>query len=172
MTWLWGSPPRIKHIYARKEDDRDALCIQCGASLHLSSSELTLLRYYAKQKSGFSPAVATVTTETGLSRRTVFRVRSQLMDRGVIGVDSGRLLIDWQRIRTFASLDPSLTNKNITASPVMLPRERACGPEPDELCFIFAPLESVCAYFASMTEHECQLWRTAYRKRSSRKMAL
>lgn len=172
MTWTWGSPPIVKHINVRKEDERDALCSQCGASLFLSLKELTLLSYYAQQKSGFKPAVSRIIKETGLSRRTIFRVRQRLIDLGLIGLHKGRLLIDWQRIRLFASLEPDVISKNAFVAPVRPPDDQMFQPVIDDYFLAYAPLEDLCAFFSNMTEQECRLWRQAYRKHLSRKMAL
>lgn len=172
MTWTWGSPPIIKHINTRKGDERDALCSQCGASLHLSAKELMLLSYYTQQKSGFKPAVSRIISETGLSRRTIFRVRQRLIDLGLIGLHKGRLLIDWQRIRLFASLEPEAISKHPFVAPVRPPDEQTFQPAVDDYFLSYAPLEELCAFFGSMTEQECRLWKQAYRKHLSRKMAL
>lgn len=111
-------PPQISHRFISVLDNRSSLCSLCGQALHMSKGELALLLYYAACSDGFRPAVATVCKETGLSRAQVFNARIMLEKHGVIKCTENNLIIDWNRIRLFSTLDPLLTNKHCTISPV------------------------------------------------------
>lgn len=111
-------PPRIYHMHSLASDDRKELCLLCSKALHMGKGEAALLSYYAACSDGFSPAVATVCKETGLKRSQVYNVRESLCKHGVAMLKNNSLCLDWYRIRTFASLNPSMTSKHCTIAPV------------------------------------------------------
>lgn len=112
------NPPSIFHLHGFASDNRLELCSDCSKALHMGKGEAALLKYYASCSDGFSPAVATICSKTGISRRRVFYDRDKLCDHGVTAIENNKLFIDWNRIRVFASLDPGMTNKHCYIAPV------------------------------------------------------
>ena len=113
-------PPKITHINAHATDKRGELCSLCSSSLHMSKGESALLRYYAAQSNGFKPALQHIANEIGITRFHVQRARAMLQKHGVICIADERVYIDWERIRLFSTLDPTMTSKHCTIAPVRL----------------------------------------------------
>lgn len=149
-------PPAIRHRYGLLSDERSSLCSLCGQALHMSKGEVALLRYYAACSDGFRPAVATVCKETGLSRAQVFNARIMLEHHGIIKYTANNLIIDWNRIRLFSTLDPLMTGKHCTIAPVetkKLDYNVLCSRtliQRIETC----PLEQALMIFSSLTDRQ------------------
>lgn len=119
-------PPVIYHR-GQKPDSwiaRDVVR-EAAEAVHLTERGERLLEVYALATSGFSPAVRYIEDKTGISSKKIPSIRKELVEMGLISYSKERhvILVDWNRIRLYASLDPELTNryrKNIHVSP-------ACG---------------------------------------------
>ena len=76
--------------------------------------------YYAAQATGFRPSMSCIDEATGIGAKNISTYRKHLVDKGFIGYDGNIILIDWVRIRGFASMDRKLIGKptNWTISPV------------------------------------------------------
>ena len=108
-------PPRIHHTNYCREDNLAEIARDCAAALHMSKGEAALFEFYAKCSDGFEPAANMIAEATDQSRRQVLRNRAALVGHGVIAANEREILIDWQRAKTFASLDPKLTRGAVIA---------------------------------------------------------
>ena len=150
-------PPKVTHINSRAADNREELCSLCGSSLHMSKSEVKLLRYYAEQANGFKPALQHIANTIGISRFHVQRARKMLESHGVIKTDDDRVYIDWERIRLFSTLDPQMTNKHCYVAPV---QTKKCAYKvyiPDKSLLLklrTCSQEDACKTFSGMTEEQ------------------
>jgi len=149
-------PAAVRHRYVLLSDERSPLCSLCGQALHMSKGEIALLQYYAACSDGFRPAVATVCKETGLSRRQAFYARNMLVKHGIIDYSEKSIIIDWERIRLFSTLDPQMTGKHCTIEPVegkKLHYNVLCSRtliQRIETC----PLEQALMIFSSLTDRQ------------------
>lgn len=86
------------------------MCRRCAENVHLRSQATRLLKYYASCADGFAPALLTVEQHTGISTNKVAEVRQRLLDRGLILYKPQTyLILNWNRITTFAALEKPLT---------------------------------------------------------------
>lgn len=141
-------PPKVIHTKYQKTDNLAEIAADCAKALHLSKGEADLLRYYSTTSSGFRPALKTVANAIGKTTVQVWRCRDKLADIGIVTKD-GDIVIDWQKAKTFASLDPKLTKKNCVRA------KRSAVPLNKDL--IAALPESMAVQILSeMTESEFQ----------------
>lgn len=145
-------PPKITHVNSRAADNRGELCSLCSSSLHVSKGEAALLRYYAAQSNGFKPALQHIANILGISRFHVQRARKMLEAHGVICVDEERVYIDWERIRLFSTLDPSMTSKRCFVAPVKMKKcaYKVYIPRSFLLKLRTCSQEEACRVFSSM----------------------
>ncbi len=117
------NPPAIRHFGQRcSRKLLDELIHECATGVHLTSGAEKLLRYYASCGEGFRPAKKTVYAETGIHPSTLYRYKKELEDMAIIreGEYGRAICLDWDRIRLYSTLDPSMTSrgrKNVTVSP-------------------------------------------------------
>ena len=96
----------------------------CAKAMHLAKGSHKVLAFYARCGNSFRPAVQKIMDETGLSKSQILRDREELVRKGIIAVTSDKIIVDWNRIRSFAMLDPKMTRKNMTCMPVSTGYER------------------------------------------------
>jgi hypothetical protein len=156
------TPPRVVHRGGKLSDNRAALCKQCGAALHMSKGESALLQYYATCQNGYTPSLQSIANVLKIDRRTVQRCRTMLVEHGCIELTKQFVFIDWFRIRTFATLDPSMTCKHAIIAPAS-PRNRTADKYLGAV-----PLDEAVATFAYMKDEEYEKWRTWLRQFNQR----
>lgn len=162
-------PLSIKHINTKSTDDRKTLIDECKKTLHMSKSEHLLLEYYSEQSNGFRPSATHIANQLSISRRTVFYSRDMLEKHGIIGIEDDYLYIDWERIRLFSTLDPSLTGNNPTVKPV-ISKEKFIV---DYDFLKYGPEQDVINWFASITEEQFQYTKNYIKRRKAKeKIAL
>ena len=160
------TPPAIHHINSIASDDRRSLASLCSQALHMGKGETAMLAYYATRSEGFRPAAQTVCKETGLSRMQVFRMRDKLCEHGVALINSGSLILDWKRIRTFASLDAAMTSKRCVCAPVRAKKGHYTIYIPNSVIVKLesCSVEQVVKILGAMTEQQFQAIRRYYGK--------
>ena len=152
-------PPLILHQSTKCSDVRDALALQCAIALHLSRAETRVLRYLASQSDGFRPALQHIADEAGVSRRSVVNARERLYGRRIVKLDRGKLIVDWDRVRIFASLDPRMTRRKYNPRDYRELHRPLAGSRADgwnsRVDFLrLAPLGQVVSYLARLSRRE------------------
>lgn len=101
--------PAIYHDEQRP-DCFEQMIQDCARNIHMRAHATCLLTYYANQANGFSPALALICRETGLSINRVQEVRGQLISYGLINYSKEEkfIYIAWSRIRSYAMLEKPL----------------------------------------------------------------
>lgn len=79
-------------------------------NVRLGARATRLLLYYAKCRSGCAPYSSDIAKATGITGKHLYTVRNDIAAHGLIGIGE-YILIDWNRIRTFAMLTEPLTFK-------------------------------------------------------------
>lgn len=128
----------------------------------MAHGEQTLLRFYLEQSTGFAPSVSRIEKTTGLKKCYLLRARKLLEEDGLILLTERFLYIDWNRIRLFASLDPSAMPKQRCRrkiSPVVLKTGYRFSKE-----FIFRTkyqmtVEDTVQWLSQITEEEYEIWQ-------------
>jgi hypothetical protein len=101
--------PAIYHDEQRP-DCFEQMIQDCARNIHMRAHATCLLTYYANQADGFSPALALICRETGLSINKVHELRQQLISYGLINYSKEEkfIYISWSRIRAYAILEKPL----------------------------------------------------------------
>ena len=98
------------------------MIMDAAQNIHLRRQATKLLLFYADQNNGFRPALKLIKRKTGIPENKVSEVRKRLIDRGLIAYEpEDFIMLDWQRIRTFAALEKPLRlpkNGNCFFAPV------------------------------------------------------
>lgn len=91
-------------------------------NLRIPKAARKLMTFYASRSDGFRPSLKYINQETGINPKHVSTIRQLLRRYGLIGYDGYNVIIDWVRLKAFASLDPSLMGKkkNWSISPIDL----------------------------------------------------
>lgn len=97
---------------------RHTLVCDVSRNMHLKPNHSALLEFYCAQRAGFRPAEAYIASRIGVTPRWTRKLRQQLADLGVIGVDAEGVYIDWNRLRIYATLDPKQTSRKAFALPI------------------------------------------------------
>ena len=72
-------------------------------------------------REGFRPALKYVEDRTGIKANKISEIRKELIDHGMIALTKDMLLIDWERVKVFASLEKPLPKHGrLTYAPVKL----------------------------------------------------
>ena len=72
-------------------------------------------------KEGFRPALKYVEDRTGIKANKISEIRKELIEHGIIALTKEMLLIDWERVQIFASLEKPLPKHGkLTYAPVKL----------------------------------------------------
>lgn len=121
---MYKPPKAIKHRGVAPQDSRKEMVADCANAMHLAKGSRKVLAFYARCGNSFRPAVQTIMSETGLSKSQILRDRDELVRKGIIAVTSDKIIVDWNRIKCFAMLDPKMTRKNVTCLPVPVNYER------------------------------------------------
>lgn len=108
IVWIGRPQPQVTEDLVR----------DVSRSLHLKPNQTALLLFYCHHMQGFCPSEAMIAEAIGCTGRWVRKLRQQLADRGVIGVDDYAVYIDWNRLRQYAMLDPVMTLGRATALPI------------------------------------------------------
>lgn len=141
------------------QDDRRRLVAKCAKALHMSGNEAALLSFYALQSSGFRPSVQSACKNIGASKSTVLNCRKRLVDHGVAAILNDQLILDWSRIRLFASLDPKMTGRNPKIAPVQT------SAIPMNIADMLAmPAKDLVLLLAAMTDKEYKLFQKEIKK--------
>ena len=118
-------PPAIHHAGRRPiKHEIGPIVTAAAENMHLTDYATRLLLCYANQANGFRPALRFISRETGIHVKTISRRRKELHEMGFILYSSDAILIDWNRIRLYSTLDPELTNKRRRNQEIM----PACQP--------------------------------------------
>lgn len=162
------SPKIIHHQNGRKTDDRVFLLTQVAKTMHLTRTEAAILRELASEGEGFSPSAAFLSQKTNCSRREVFVARAKLVEFGLLGETDRIIIVDWERLRLFSTLDPTLTSRSCTVAPVTLKKKIsqsqriAAYPEDYDSFEGFlkrSPFDDVVQFFGKLSADECQTVR-------------
>lgn len=100
---------KIKHLHAKAKDDQPALVDMVAKAIHLTRAEQAVLKVLSAQANGFAPSLKLLEDRSSYSRQGVINARKALIAKGVVGETKSHLLIDWDRIRLFSTLDPLMT---------------------------------------------------------------
>lgn len=157
-------PPKIKHVHYRHSDSFEKIASLAAAALHMGKGERALLSFYAACSSGFRPSLQAIANATGQNRSQVWRNRNALIEHGIAAEQNDVLVIDWNRLRMFASLDPKMTSKRCICAPLDLDPTRLSICE-----FECAPMPDLLARLSSMTDKEYADLRTRLRSASARR---
>lgn len=69
---------------------------------------MALWLLYEDTQEGFRPALKYVEDRTGIRSNKISEIRKELIIHGLIALTDEQLIIDWDRVRIFASLDKPL----------------------------------------------------------------
>lgn len=164
-------PPCILHLHSNEADDRAELVSLCSSALHFSKGERKLMEYYSSCSSGFRPALTVIADKIGIDKRSVARLRQNLVEHGIALLDRGRLFIDWSRVRLFSTLDPHQTSKHDYIAPVELKSGLLTQLEKlYKTCELDTlPIDEQCNLLSMLDEHEYEVFRNyVSRHKSSR----
>ncbi len=115
-------PPII--IHRDKPEKTYQMLRDASRNVGLSKRAVELLRFYASCKSGFRPSTSYIEHKTGIKYRNISYVRSELAERGIIGYGDefrNMIVVDWNRIKVFASLSDKLIYDKDRASDYFSP---------------------------------------------------
>lgn len=94
-----------------ERDKQDAIVDRALDNLRVSAAARRLMKYYASQATGFRPSLKTISEVAHINSQNISRTRQNLVDSGFIGYDGDTIVIDWVRLRGFASLQSELMGK-------------------------------------------------------------
>lgn len=106
------SPAQIVHTNFVKGDNFNQLVAKAVKVCHMDRGEAALLLYYSTCSTGFKPAAKLVAEKIGVSPGYVTLLRNMLATKGILTCVNNQIVIDWNRIRTMAALDPTKTSKD------------------------------------------------------------
>lgn len=108
-------PPKIHHAGRRPKlaDIPDLITTACQA-IHAPARCERLLQFYGYRSEGFTPARRFIEKTTGINSNKISEIRRELVGLGLIAYDAQKheILVDWERIRLYATLDPDLTSQD------------------------------------------------------------
>ena len=105
----------IKHSGKKcTPEEMEEMIGACADNMHLTSGGKRLLLFYATCKGGFHPAKKLVQKETGINPAHLYKYKKELEDLGIIysSAEQRTIIVDWQRIRLYTTLDPNMTDKH------------------------------------------------------------
>lgn len=159
-------PLRIVHLNKNNEDS-PALSAQAGEVLHMAHGEKTLLRFYLEQSTGFAPSVCRIEKTTGMKKRNILYARQLLQEDGLILETDKYLYVDWNRVRLFASLDPTITPKQRAKrqiAPVRVRTERTFSKETIVNTAYSMKIGDLSDWLSRLTEDEYESWVQGLKK--------
>ena len=142
-------PPRISHIGYRRDDCFADIANRAATALHMGKGERALLGFYAVCSSGFRPSLQAIANVTGQDRSQVYRNRNALIKHGIVAERSDALIVDWNRLKLYASLDPRLTSKRSICAPLVRANARMSLLE-----FKSSPMTDLIPRLSVMTDSE------------------
>lgn len=105
-------PPMIKHVGGRPSQEAQGLIVdQALSNFRMPKAARKLMMYYASCATGFRPSLKTIDDITHVGIKNISTVRQYLVNHGFIAYTDGTILIDWLRLKAFASLDPKLMGR-------------------------------------------------------------
>ena len=69
---------------------------------------MALWLLYEDTQEGFRPSLKYVEDRTGIKSNKISEIRKELVDHGIIALTSEQIIIDWERVQIFASLEKPL----------------------------------------------------------------
>lgn len=84
------------------------MVIAAAKNVRLNSRPLRLLLFLEGRSNGFRPAQKWIEKNTGIAKNKISEVRNELVQHGMIGYGDGKILFDWNRMRTYAALSEPL----------------------------------------------------------------
>lgn len=162
------APQKIIHVKFNKGDDFAKLVLKAAKAMHMGRGEASLLTYYAACSSGFTPSAKHVSEAIGMGITYVYPLRNALESKGILTITEDAIYVNWDRIRTFAALNPKKTTKSMFIKP-QTPRvvDRISGAidlNPKFLNAWTMKLPELIIYFGNMTNAEYASWRRGYKK--------
>lgn len=126
---FYKKPPVIVHWH-KPEGGYMEMARDACKNVRLSKRATNLFLYYASCKSGFRPSEKVICDNAGLDGNIRY-LRIELVSRGLIGYGANfenMLVIDWNRVRSFAMLEQPLQYVKGKASdyfrPMQSPKEK------------------------------------------------
>lgn len=162
LSPLSQTPPYVYHMHMRSTDDRRLLIERCIKAFAMRSAEAQLLRVYGLCTNGFQPSAEYIQQQTAMSRRSVFHSRSLLAEDGLIAVTDSSVIVDWNRIRLFASglIPIAKQRRRRYIAPVSFRTKKLLTSS--ELMSI--PMQAACNYMASLSERDYAHMRKSIEK--------
>lgn len=114
-------PPMIKHVGGRPSQESQGLIVdQALSNFRMPKAARKLMMYYASCATGFRPSLKTIDDVTHVGVKNISTIRQYLVNHGFIAYIDGTILIDWLRLKAFASIDVKLMGrkKNWIVAPV------------------------------------------------------
>ena len=109
MGTILKFPPCVRHVGHRPPQEMQSSVVDRALlNLRAPKAAYKLMKFYAARSEGFRPSLKVIYEETGIDAHNVSRCRALLMRYGLIGYDGRTVLIDWVRLRAFASMEPKL----------------------------------------------------------------
>lgn len=142
-------PPKVIHMRYHRGDSFAEIADLAATALHMGKGERALLSFYAACSGGFRPSLQAIANVTDQDRSQVWRNRAALVKHGIAAERGDSLVIDWSRLKIYASLDPRLTSKRSICAPLEPDYTRMSVAE-----FKCAPLPELLARLTLMTEIE------------------
>jgi hypothetical protein len=106
MGTILKFPPRITHLGKRPEQEEQSLILsQALANLRVPRAASKLMVFYASQGYNFRPSLKVISEATGIDPYNISRTRQVLVQRGLIAYTGQEVVIDWARLRAFASMN-------------------------------------------------------------------
>lgn len=162
------APNKIVHVKFTKGDDFATLTNKAAKATHMGRGEASLLMYYAACSSGYRPAAKHVAESIGVDEGYVYVLRKALESKGVISVMSDAVIVNWDRIKILASLDPKLTSKESwikPQTPAVIDRiGKTMLLHPTFYELYTEPLSRIIDMFGCMSNAEYATWRRIFRK--------
>lgn len=155
-------PPVVLHRNTKETDNREELVTLCGKAMHLSKGAINLLYFYSSQTSGFRPSLQLIQQDTCMSKMGVWKARTMLCENGICSLQDNKLVIDWERIRLFGTLDPKKTSKHAYVAPVTFRSGAVATLEEmyKQSNFSEVSLDDLASLFSMLTDEE---WKTLSR---------
>ena len=149
-------PAVIHHVNFKTTDNFQDLATRAAHNLHMGQGEMNLLSFYASCSDGFRPAAALVSEKVGVSKPHIYGLKTMLIQHGLAFTKDGAFYIDWDRVRLFASFDPTKTRKGDFVAPInpITARRITEYSKFDVTWLLSMPLNKIIEIFSAMSEDE------------------
>lgn len=106
---MQANPPKILHLHQPQDEDvRLHVLSTAMQKLRVPKASQKLMHFYASCLNGCKAPLSVVQSATGISANHISERRKTLVKYGLLAYSSRLITIDWNILRAFASLDPSL----------------------------------------------------------------